>query len=546
MQLDPTTGSDRTNWMKIAPTLFYIQINYYIFKIKHAFIVISLVGKYFRTLSLEITNQYLPNTMSEIFNDRQLLSAIFLFLYFISILFLVLKNRNNKDSEDYFLAGRELPFWALSITFIASWWGGGSAVDLIDQAFTHGISSFWIYGMPVLFSTFLMYVFAKGIRKMGTISQPQLMAERYNANTALLLSALILIFMVIGSAVQVIVIGKFFSTFFDISYELAAVIGTLIVVSYSFFGGFKGVVITDILQFVFLLIAAITLFVFAYNGANGLAGLRTTVAENQLDHFFDFTHKLSDNMAYIITFGAAWMIQANVWQRISATRTPIDAKKMMVMSFCAFLPLYLLVTFTGMLSRGMFDAVPEGGIASAIIFQQMPPLLAALIFVGICSAIMSTMDSMVNTGALVLTIDIYQPLRPNATDLQLVQVGRMATLLVAFLSLFIGLKIDAILTVSWIGSDFLATGAFVPLLMGFLWKRGTSVGAMASMLFGILFSSYNLLAAFDIGITVPWEIASTYQAMVGMISSFVIYIVVSLSTKANEKGAAFIEKAAVL
>ena len=484
--------------------------------------------------------------MTETFNDRQLLSAILLFAYFISILFLVLKNRNNKDSEAYFLAGRQLPFWALSITFIASWWGGGSAVDLIDQAFTHGISSFWIYGMPVLFSTFLMYVFAKGIRKIGTISQPQLMEERYNASTALLLSILILIFMVIGSAVQVIVIGKFFSTFFEISYEWAALIGTLIVVSYSFFGGFKGVVITDILQFVFLLIAAITLFIFAYNGANGWAGLQTTVAENQLDHFFDFTHNIGDNMAYIITFGAAWMIQANIWQRISATRTPIDAKKMMIMSFLSFLPLYLLVTLTGMLSRGMYDAVPDGGIASAIIFQQMPPMLAALIFVGICSAIMSTMDSLVNTGALVLTVDIYQPLRPDATDSQLVQVGRIATLLVALLSLFIGIKIDAILTVSWIGSDFLATGAFVPLLMGFLWKRGTAPAAMASMVFGILFSTYNLLAAFDIGLSVPWEIASTYQAMVGMLTSFIIYVGVSLVTKADEKGVAFIEKAAIL
>ena len=90
-----------------------------------------------------------------------------------------------------------MPFWALSITFIASWWGGGSAVDLIDQAFTNGISSFWVYGMPVLFSTFLMFLFAKGIRKIGTISQPQLMAARYNESSANLLSVLILIFMVV-------------------------------------------------------------------------------------------------------------------------------------------------------------------------------------------------------------------------------------------------------------------------------------------------------------------------------------------------------------
>lgn len=480
------------------------------------------------------------------FNDRQSLSAILLVAYFAFILFLVFRSQKDENSEDYFLAGRKMPFWALSITIIASWWGGGSAVDLIDQAFNNGISSFWIYGMPVLFSTFLMFLFAKGIRKIGTISQPQLMEARYNAASANLLSILILIFMVIGSAVQVIVIGRFFSTFFDISYEMAATIGTLIVLAYSVFGGFKGVVITDILQFVFLLISAITLFVYAYNGAGGFSGLETIVEKQDLPHFFDFTHNLSQNMAYIITFGAAWMIQANIWQRISATRTPNDAKKMMVMSFLAFLPLYLLVTLTGMLSKGLYKAIPEGGIAAAMIFDHMPTVLAALIFVGICSAIMSTMDSLINTGALVLTIDLYQKKYPTASDKKMVSIGRYATLLVALLSLFIGININSILTVSWIGSDFLATGAFVPLIMGFIWKKGTSAGAMASMIFGILFSSFNLLAAFDIGIVVPWEIASTQQAMTGMLISFLLYILVSLSTSSAEKGKEFIRKAGMV
>ena len=479
-------------------------------------------------------------------NDRQSLSAILLVVYFLFILFLVFRSQKDENSEDYFLAGRKMPFWALSITFIASWWGGGSAVDLIDQAFNNGISSFWVYGMPVLFSTFLMFLFAKGIRKIGTISQPQLMAARYNESSANLLSILILIFMVIGSAVQVIVIGRFFSTFFTMSYEMAAIIGTLIVVAYSVFGGFKGVVITDILQFVFLLIAAITLFIYAYNGAGGFSGLETIVEQKELPNFFDFTHDISQNMAYIITFGAAWMIQANIWQRISATRTPVDAKKMMVMSFLAFLPLYLLVTLTGMLSRGLYDVVPEGGIAAAMIFEHMPTVLSAVIFVGICSAIMSTMDSLINTGALVLTVDLYQQKNPNTTDQQMVKIGRFATLLVALLSLFIGININSILTVSWIGSDFLATGAFVPLVMGFIWKRGTSAGAMASMIFGILFSSFNLLAAFDIGIAVPWKIASTQQAMTGMLVSFVLYIVVSLMTTPSEKGMDFIEKAGMV
>jgi len=72
------------------------------------------------------------------------------------------------------------------------------------------------------------------------------------------------------------------------------------------------------------------------------------------------------------------------------------------------------------------------------------------------------------------------------------------------------------------------------------------MGAMASMIFGILFSSFNLLAAFDIGISVPWKIASTQQAMTGMLVSFVLYITVSLLTTPSEKGINFIEKAGMI
>lgn len=66
-------------------------------------------------------------------------SLIGLVLYFAILLLVVLKEKKNSDVEDYFFAGRSLPFWALSITFIASWWGGGSALSTADLAFADGM-----------------------------------------------------------------------------------------------------------------------------------------------------------------------------------------------------------------------------------------------------------------------------------------------------------------------------------------------------------------------------------------------------------------------
>ena len=90
----------------------------------------------------------------KLMTQLQYIPSILLALYFVGIMVVVLRAKKSTSAEDYFLAGRQLPFWALSITFIASWWGGGSAIDLVDHGFNQGISSFWIYGMPVLFLPF--------------------------------------------------------------------------------------------------------------------------------------------------------------------------------------------------------------------------------------------------------------------------------------------------------------------------------------------------------------------------------------------------------
>ena len=477
--------------------------------------------------------------------NRATLTIIFLSLYVIAIVAIGIWNSKNDSSEDYFLASRKLPAWLLAITFIASWWGGGSAIDLVDHAHNNGLSSFWIYGVPVLIATALMYLFSKGIRNIGTISQSELMEQRYNETVSLMLTIFIIIFMVIASVVQVIVMGRFFHAFFDIGYENGAILGTVIVLTYSMFGGFKGVVLTDLLQFVFFLFTGVYLFYLTYSQSGSFEAVSLAAIAKGKEGYTSFFSNVSDNLAYVITFGTSWMIQANIWQRISAAKKASDAKKMMLISFIAFIPLYLMVTYTGMFSLVLYDAVPEGGIIPNIINQLSSPLLSAILFVGLCSAIMSTMDSLINTGALSLTVDVHEKyINKNTSPKQSVRIARISTVIMSVVALMIALKIQSVLTISWIASDFLTSGAFVPLVMGFLWARGTSQAATVSMVFGLLFSSYNLAVALGADLPVAWEIASAKQAIIGITISFILYVSISLMTPADTvKSLRFIRKA---
>ena len=114
-----------------------------------------------------------------------------------------------------------MPFWALSITFIASWWGAGSAISTADLAYSDGLGAFWYYGVPVLISTFLMILGAKAIRRVGYLTQGKMMGTRYSQGVAKILSVMILIFMTFSAASQMVGIGNFFGTYLGLDYELA-------------------------------------------------------------------------------------------------------------------------------------------------------------------------------------------------------------------------------------------------------------------------------------------------------------------------------------
>lgn len=375
---------------------------------------------------------------------------------------------------------------------------------------------------------------------LGYLTQGEMINARYSPLAAKLLSVMILVFMTLNAASQMVGIGNFFGTYLGMNYEIAVVVGTGIVLIYSMFGGFRGVVLTDIIQFVLLAISAFIVFIVAMINSGGFENIALTAEQAGLEGYMSFSAGAGKYMVYVITFGGAWVIQANVWQRISAARDDKDARKMTVMSFFAYIPLYLMVVLTGMAGITLFDEIPQGGVVTAIVTQYMNPVLGALVFVGISAAIMSTMDSLINTGAMTLSIDLVGK---GESEEKKLKFSRFATLLVTGVALIISLRIRSILEIAWMASDIITTGVLVPLVMGFFWKRGNSKGAVASMAAGLIYCLYNLIIGFGVQLPSFWEQQSALQVILGVLLSFIVYVSVSLLTAPEtEKAEEFIKK----
>ncbi len=454
-------------------------------------------------------------------------AIIGIILYFLLILGIISYQSTRYSAEDFFFANRTMPYWLLAITFVASWWGAGSALATADLAYTKGMSAFLYFGGPVLLSAFLLILGAKTIRQIPYLTQGKMMQARYSEPVAYMVSLMNLIFMIFNIAVQMVGIGMFFGAYLHISYEIAILVGTLIVLFYSWFGGFRAVVLTDLIQFFFLTVSAIIVAAYALYYAGGWDAIAQTAQAHNYVGYMDITHDFSSYIVYIFTFGASWMIQANVWQRVSAAKNVKEAKKMAAISFFAYIPLYLIVVVTGMAALVLFKAMPEGGIVPAVVMGYMPPAMGALVFVGIAAAIMSTMDSLINTGAMTAVLDLGFGKNSGRPVLY----SRWATIIVTIVAVIISIKIRTILEVAWIASDVITTGVFVPLVLGFFWKRGNSKGALTSMIAGLLYCFYNL--AITLGASLPhfWTHGAVSQALVGIGLSFVLYVGMSLCTK---------------
>lgn len=457
----------------------------------------------------------------------KILAICGLSLYFIALIFIVTREEKSSNALDFFFAGRKLPFWMLSVAFIASWWGAGSTLSTADLAYEDGLGAFWYYGVPVLLATALMTAGARKIRQVGYLTQGQMMEARYSKSTSRLLSVMIFIFMVMNAATQMVGVGNFFGSYLGIPYTLAVLIGTGLVILYSTIGGFRSVVLTDLIQFICLLLSTLVVCAASIHYAGGLEPIAQKALELGKPSFLSFSAGIPKYMMYVVTFGCSWFIQANIWQLISASRNAADARKMTTLSFFAYIPLYLLVVVAGMAGIVLYDSLPQGGIIAAVVMDKMPPVLGALVFIGITAAIMSTMDTLLNAASLTLTMDLH-PL--DSSDLKNLRFSRHATLIASVLAIIIALKIRSILELTWIASDVITTGVFVPLCGAFIWKRGNTHGANASMIFGLVFCAYNLALTLHLPLPALWDPHSTIKIIVGVALSLVAYVAVSLLT----------------
>lgn len=409
-------------------------------------------------------------------------------------------SRKMASLEDFFLASRTLPLILVYSSIVASWFGATSVLVSTDEAYRQGVSAFWVMGVPAVLTVWVFGLFLAGpIRRLPIVSLPDLVEMRYGSLVRHLASLLIIWYMILLASSQMVALGSFLKSLLGASYFQGLLLGTSVVLLYSVFGGFFSVALTDGMQF-FLLAAGIAgLFLFLA-GPTTLAEVSQQASLAGKSHYFHFFFDLERNILIVFSFTLAWTISPIVWQRIQAARKEKEARKALWLSSATFFVLYGMLVFIGMFAFPLFRGQElSSPLLSGIIASKSGVFLSCLLFVAIAAAIMSTMDTAINTGALSLTRDVYGQIFPSSSQRSTLLASRLSTLIVGALALAVATRFQSILKMLGLASEIMAEGLFIPgMAMIFLRKRLPMAGFLSLVsgggyaLFGFLCEA-NLL-----------------------------------------------------
>ncbi|MEA1882829.1 MAG: sodium:solute symporter family protein [Candidatus Marinimicrobia bacterium] len=409
---------------------------------------------------------------------------------------------SGKDPEEYLLAGRKLSLPGFVVTLVATWYGG--ILGIGENTYSYGIQTWFIFGFPYYIFAFLFAFFIAGkINRLKTISLPDQFHQRYG-KTAGIISALYILALA-SPAPYILSIGILLQFTLGLSFGLSLLIATGLSLSYTWMGGFKAVVRTDMFQFGFMFLGFVLLLIFSMKSGGSFSEMTHSLPESHLD----ITGGASIQYTLVWFFIALWtFVDPGFYQRCAAARSPEIAKKGIIISIGFWFIFDMLTLSTGLYAKALLNSGDPLFAYPMLGALVLPPLAYGIFITGLLATIMSTIDSLGLISAITFGRDILWRIKsPTTKDQQLwdnastgfVRKGLGVT---AFIALGLAFSVPSVVKL-WYGlGSILVPGLVLPFLLSFKNDRPRSgmvmmmvcpvLVAILWMVLGKLFGGYPL------------------------------------------------------
>jgi len=508
------------------------------------------------------------------------------YLVFVFLLGIWASKKASTGLESYFVADRNLPWWWLGISIIATTFAADTPLAVTGITAKNGIVGNWLWWSWAATYITVAIFFAQRWRKSGVLTDVEFIEMRYDGKQAALLRGFKAFFFgivlncfilgwVITAAVSIAspfiqwstlipvfygFVDSFYPTFLLFKGDLNATITILallvIVLTYSSLGGIRGVILTDLVQFG---IAMVTSIIFAYYAVDALGGMDSIQSElvnlygaKQAEHYTEFLPSFDNPLLpfqiFLIYTLIQWWVRFDsdgtgyIAQRINTAKTAKDAQKGSLLFAIAFIALrtwpWILI---GLVSLVMFPVgnetlnyLVEGEqvlasreVAYPVIMKLILPAgLLGLTFTSLMAAFMSTVDTHLNWGASYLTNDIYRRfVKKDSSEKDLIKFSRWMVLLITLLAVLTSSQMDSI-EGAWKFFINAAAGLGIAQIMRWFWWRANAYTEISAMVTAILITIVLSLLKTD----TSSEYYDTYGLVLITVLTIIIAVITTLLT----------------
>ncbi len=404
-----------------------------------------------------------------------------------------------KNLSDYILGGRGLSPAVAALSAGASDMSGWLLLGLPGAMYAGGMSNIWI-AVGLSIGAYLNWQFvAKRLRKYtekagDAITLPDYLENRFNDTSRVLrvISAVvILIFFTIYVTSGLVGGAILFEKSFGMNYQLALWVGALVIVSYTFLGGFMAVSLTDFIQGILMFIALLLVPVIVINVLGSWREVVAKAGAIDASHVDAFSGMTFLGIISLMAWGFGYFGQPHILARFMAIRSANEVPKARLVGMIWMVFGLFGAIFTGFAGIAYFaDAPLENSETVFIALTQVlfNPWIAGLLLAAILSAIMSTVDSQLLVCSSAIAEDFYkQILRKEAKPRELVWIGRVSVLVLALVATSLASNPDSkvldLVAYAWGGFG----AAFGPIvILSLFWNRMTRNGALVGMIIGAL------------------------------------------------------------
>jgi SSS family solute:Na+ symporter len=419
---------------------------------------------------------------------------------------------HEKNTEDYFLAGRALPWWAIGASLIASNISAEQIIGQSGQGFAVGMAIAAYEWQAAIVLIIVAKYFLPIFLKRRIYTMPQFLEQRFGAGVKNLMSVFWVALYTAVNLTTVLWLGGLAVeglTGWGVIASMAALAAFATI--YSLYGGLKAVALTDIIQVVILILGGLAITWFALDAlpADGaIAGLGYLMQEmpGHFEMILEPDHPAYADLPGIWTLlGGLWVLHFSYWgfnqyiiQRALGAENLAEAQKGLAFAAALKLIVPFIVVVPGIAAvilaqQGSLDGAALAERSDRTYGELMsfaPAGLRGLVFAALVAAVVSSLASMMNSIATIFTMDLYRNVRPELSEKHYVTVGRIAAFTAMVIALvlarpFLGGFESAFQTVQEY-TGFIAPGVVIVFLLGFFDKHANAAGAYTALVGSIL------------------------------------------------------------